>query len=215
MNTVTAARRIRPESTLTPLESHPRWLAACEKVRAIEERYARAKSREQAARARLRSQAPVLRSSTAEEQTAETLHRAAQEAEQASALAEGRELAIPLPPSLDLDAALEEQRLLTRLLVKERTEREAVRDELDAEANRHFVPEVLATLPAVDKAHEDLYRALRAYFEPLGRLQGMGYRINPNILPVRNLGHSAVPGDPDRPETIAGRFRAWLRGLRS
>lgn len=207
-----AARRIHPEPTIVPLESHSRWVAAGEKVRAIEERHARARSREQAARARLRAQTPVLRTSTAEEHTAETL-RHAEEDERASALANGGEIAIPLPPGLELDASLEEQRLLTRALVKARMERAKVLDELSAEACRQIAPELRATLPAIDKALEDLHRAVRANLEPLGRLQGAGYPLNANMMPMYNLVHFTVPGDPDRPETLAGRFRAWFRGL--
>jgi len=213
MTSTAPVRRIRPLS-IVPLAEHPRWVAALEQLRALEARFRLAEERAQSARARLRGQTSVLRTATAgeEERQAETVRRA-EDAERARALAEGRELSIPLPPQLDLDAALEEQRLLGSLVVEARTALEQLRCELDAEASRQMAPELLATYGPMLKALEDLHRAHRLWCECVGRLQGLGYRPNANVAPIFHMPHVSVLGDPERPDTIAGKFRLWLEQL--
>ena len=208
MSSTAAARRVQAGS-LVPLNEHPRWVAACEKVRALEERCARAEARAQSARARIRAKTGVLRSEGAEAELA-GIRRADDEAK-ARALSEGREIGIPLPPQFDAEAADEEIRLLTPLLVEARAERDAVQCELDAEASALVTAAKRAADLALDRALEELHRAHDASIDPLVKLQGFGYRPNHNVVPVFNLPHVAVLGDPDRPESIAGRFRSWLR----
>jgi muconolactone delta-isomerase len=202
------ARKFRAD-TLTPLSEHPRWLEANEKVAALEARHARAEARAQAARARLRSQVAVLRvTSTPEDQA----QRRARDAAQAEALAAGGEL-LPLPPALEFDAAQEEMRLLTPLIVEARTERDAVREALDAEASRAMAPELRATYAPLLQALQDLHCARRRWHEVLAKVQAAGYRPNGNVMPMFDLPHADVLGDPDKPQTLAGRLASWFREL--
>ncbi len=180
------------EIPLQPLSANPRFNAAVEKLAAINARIAAAQKRRRVAEARSRGQ-----------------NSTTPLADRAAALLKGGQVQV-LPPSAEIEAAEEEERILITARIAAEDELRQVRGEESYKANKLFASLSADAHRLILDGAEVQTQGKRVLAEISGRLAALGYELNEHALPM-NYGPTIALGDPDRAGTAWGLFKQWLR----
>jgi chromatin segregation and condensation protein Rec8/ScpA/Scc1 (kleisin family) len=182
------------EASITKLSDDPRYKAVAQDLHALEERYRQAENRKRIARARSSGQKPNRPIS-----------------DRARDLLAGGSVSATSHAG-ELEAALEEQRILRHAIQEHNEKVAAVKGEISFEICQRFASQNADALRNALEATQALFDSLEANRVLRGRLIGAGFEISEAALPTNAFPSACALGDPDRVGmTPAWVFKTWLK----